>query len=224
MSVTDSLCLSHTVSVCHRQYVSVTDSLCLSQTNCVCHRQPVSLTENLCPSLTVCFCHRQSISVTKSWYKSQKFFACQRMNLSVTESLCLSKTVCFCYISSVFVTYSLCLWQKVFVRQSVSLSKTLLDHSWNDIYLFIHAFSQDLSVRICTEPVNQRNQLLKPWWGSWCHRKRLAWAKVNLVEAGIRPDWRDGSAVKMQDCFSLNWLGQDELEEVCFLYQARRQR
>ena len=38
MSVTESLCLSQTVSVCHMESVSATDNFCLSQAVCVCHR------------------------------------------------------------------------------------------------------------------------------------------------------------------------------------------
>ena len=64
MSVTDRLCLSQTVCVCHRLSVSVTDSLCLSQTVFVCHRQSVSVRDSLCLSQTIFVCHRQSASVT----------------------------------------------------------------------------------------------------------------------------------------------------------------
>ena len=46
MSFTDSLCLSQTVSVCHRQSVSVKDSMCLSQTVCFCHIQSVSVSDS----------------------------------------------------------------------------------------------------------------------------------------------------------------------------------
>ena len=52
--VTDSLCLSYTVCVGHRESVSVTDILCLSHIVCVsnrqfvCHRQSVSVTDSLC--------------------------------------------------------------------------------------------------------------------------------------------------------------------------------
>ena len=43
-----SLCLSHTVYVCPRQFLFVTKSLFLSQTVCDCHKRSVSVTDGLC--------------------------------------------------------------------------------------------------------------------------------------------------------------------------------
>ena len=49
-----------TLSHCHIQSVSVTDVLCLSQTVCVCHKNLC-----LCLSQTVFICHRNYLSVTE---------------------------------------------------------------------------------------------------------------------------------------------------------------
>ena len=45
--MTDGLCLSQTVCVCHRQSVSVAGSVCLSQIVCVCNIQSVSFTDRV---------------------------------------------------------------------------------------------------------------------------------------------------------------------------------
>ena len=95
MSVTDSVCLSQTVCVCHIHSVSLIDSLRLSQTTCVCNRHSVSVT-------TIYFSHRQLLSVTDVFF------------FSVRESMCLLQRVCVFPRQSVFVTNSLCLSQKVF--------------------------------------------------------------------------------------------------------------
>ena len=72
MFVTDSLCLSKKICVCHRQPLFVTDSICLSKTVVICHRKAVyvSLTDSLCLSQTVSF-------VTDSLYLSQTVWVCR---------------------------------------------------------------------------------------------------------------------------------------------------
>ena len=91
--VTDSLSLSDTVWVCHRQSVSVSDSLCLSQTVCDYHRQSVSITDSLCLSQTVCVCHWQSVSVSDSLCLWRTVYVCRRQPLSVMGQLCLCLTI-----------------------------------------------------------------------------------------------------------------------------------
>ena len=123
MSVTDSLCLSWTVYVCHRQSVSVMDSLCLSQTICDRHGQPLSVTDSLCLSWTAFVCHRQSVSVM--------------------DSLCLSQTVFFCHGQSMSVMYSLV----SVIKKSLSVSNTFsgifrAEHGQN-----IRDFDHNLSMR-----------------------------------------------------------------------------
>ena len=61
MSVTESLCLSQKVCVCHRKSVSVTYILFLSQTACVL-------------SQTVCVCHSQSGPVTDRLFLPKAYF------------------------------------------------------------------------------------------------------------------------------------------------------
>ena len=48
----------------NRQYVSVMDSLSLSQSVCVCHKQSVCVTYSLFLSQIACVCHTHSVSVT----------------------------------------------------------------------------------------------------------------------------------------------------------------
>ena len=60
------------MEVIHSKFVSVTDSLCLSQNISVCHslRQSVSVRDSMCLSPTICVCHRQSVFVTCSLFLS----------------------------------------------------------------------------------------------------------------------------------------------------------
>ena len=68
VSITDRLCLSQTVCVCHILPASVTGSLCLSLTLWVCHRQTITVTDNLCLSQAVCVCHRHSSWSILAWF------------------------------------------------------------------------------------------------------------------------------------------------------------
>ena len=113
MCVTDKLCLSQAVCVCHRQSVSVTDSLFLSQTVHVCHGQFFSVTENICLSEKVCVCHR--ICDTDSMCLSQKVCVFPRPFFLIAShrSLCLSQIICACHRT--FLSLSLCLYQTLFL-------------------------------------------------------------------------------------------------------------
>ena len=115
--------------------VFVTSRLFLSQIICVCHRQSLSVIDILCPSQTFCF-----FFVTDSLYLLQTVFVRHR-------KLCISQTVCVCP-RHFFLSQIVCVChRKFFACLFVSLSNTLLDHSWPDVYLFIHDFHQYLSVR-----------------------------------------------------------------------------
>ena len=144
---TDSLCLSQTVSIfhrqsclqaivlvcgdgsfCHRQSLSFRDSMCLckpeypSQTVCVC-QQSISDKGNLCLSQTVSVYLRQSLSVSVT------------NRLSLSQPVCLSQTIFVCnrhhvfIADSVSVTDCLCLSQKVCICQRQSVSVTLIEYS-----------------------------------------------------------------------------------------------
>ena len=74
------ICLFLVVIVCDRHIlsVSVTDSICLSQTIVICHRKSLSVRESMCLSQTVCFCHTQSVSYPNNLIFSQTVCVCQR--------------------------------------------------------------------------------------------------------------------------------------------------
>ena len=80
MAVRYSLCRSETV--CHRQSVSITDSLCLSHTFIIYHILSVSVTDSLFLSQTVSICHRKSVSVTDSM--------CVKVSLCLSQTLLLN--------------------------------------------------------------------------------------------------------------------------------------
>ena len=92
MSVTYSLCLLQTFSVCQRQLVSVRDSLDLSQTVYVSHNLSASVRHCLCRSHTVCFSsqsacvsQRQSVSVRQSVSDFPKLICFTRTKIGFTK-------------------------------------------------------------------------------------------------------------------------------------------
>ena len=140
MSVTNSMCLSQKICVCHSVFVAVKVSLCLPKIICFCQRQPSSFTDSLYLSQRGYVCHRPLFSFTKYLCLSEK-------NMSFTVSLRLSQTVSHCqsvsFPDSLFLSQSPCVCpryfvifchEKFFVCHSVSLSNILLDHSWHVFY------------------------------------------------------------------------------------------
>ena len=111
-----------------------------THTVCVCHRQYVSVIHNLCLSQTVCVCHIQSVSVTHSLFLLHKVNVRYRQLLSIRECMFLSLTVCVCHRQTVSIPYNLsCQLQfvSVFIKHS----------SRPDFYSFIQCFIKILSLR-----------------------------------------------------------------------------
>ena len=97
--VTYSPCLSLTVCLFHKNFVSVRKRLChiqsvsarggkclcslwLTHTVCLCLRQYVSAPYSLCLLERACFCHRQCICVIKSLWLIYTVCVCHRQSLS----------------------------------------------------------------------------------------------------------------------------------------------
>ena len=97
---TDSLCLSQTVSIYHRQSCLQAIVLVCGDGS-FCHRQSLSFRDGMClckpeyPSLAVCVC-QQSISDKGNLCLSQtvSLYLRQSLSVSVTNRLSLSQPVC----------------------------------------------------------------------------------------------------------------------------------
>ena len=125
MSVTNSMCLSQKICVCHSVFVAVKVSLCLPKTICFRQRQSSSYTESLYLSQRGYVCHRPLLFFTKYLFLSEK-------NMSVTVSLCLSQTVSHSqsvsFPVSLFLSQSPCVCPRyivIFCHEKFFLSVTL---------------------------------------------------------------------------------------------------